>query len=87
MAEQTKITGGVVRFSMRLCPKQYEHKESNVELTFTVGENDDYDAVFDRASRAVVNRVRQMVDLPPLAAENKPAVVAEAKKTTGLFND
>lgn len=87
MAEQTKITGGVVRFSMRLCPKQYEHKESNVDLTFTVGETDDYEAVFDRASRAVVNRVRQMVDLPPLAAENKPAVVAKAKETTGLFND
>ena len=73
MADLTKITGGKVTFGLTVCPKQYESKRADVELTFTVGEGDSYDEVFDKASRAVVNRVRVLVDLPGTARSTREA--------------
>ena len=88
MVEMTKITGGKVTYGLTLCPKQYESKRADVELTFTVGEGDSYDEVFDKASRAVVNRVRVLVDLPKLAEPApKPAAKTDAPKTESLFGD
>jgi hypothetical protein len=91
MADLTKITGGKVTFGLTVCPKQYESKRADVELTFTVGEGDSYDEVFDKASRAVVNRVRVLVDLPKLAEPVAKAPVSAAKtdapKTESLFGD
>lgn len=93
MSELTKITGGKVTFGLTLSPKQYESKRADVELTFTIGEGDSYDEVFDKASRAVVNRVRQLVDLPKLPEPAaKPAEKTEPPKTdpskpTSLFGD
>ena len=89
MVEMTKITGGKVTYGLTLCPKQYESKRADVELTFTVGEGDSYDEVFDKASRAVVNRVRVLVDLPKLAEPTtpKPAAKTDAPKTESLFGD
>jgi hypothetical protein len=69
MTDMTKIVGGKVTYGLTVCPKQYESKRADVELTFTVGVDDDYEAIFDRASRAVINRCRVMVDLPELSAK------------------
>ncbi len=88
MAEMTKITGGKVTYGLTLCPKQYESKRADVELTFTVGEQDSYDEVFDKASRAVINRVRVILDLPKLVeSAAKPAAKTEAPKSESLFGD
>ena len=88
MAEMTKITGGKVTYGLTLCPKQYESKRADVELTFTVGEQDSYDEVFDKASRAVINRVRVILDLPNLVeSAAKPAAKTEAPKSESLFGD
>ena len=88
MAEMTKITGGKVTYGLTLCPKQYESKRADVELTFTVGEQDSYDEVFDKASRAVINRVRVILDLPKLVeSAAKPAAKTEAPKSDSLFGD
>jgi hypothetical protein len=84
MPEQTKITGGKVTFGLTVCPKQYESKRADVELTFTVGPDDDYEDVFKRASQAVVNRARILVDLPELG-KPKSETIAAAKATTNLF--
>jgi hypothetical protein len=84
----TKITGGKVTYGLTLCPKQYESKRADVELTFTVGEQDSYDEVFDKASRAVINRVRVILDLPKLVeSAAKPAAKTEAPKSESLFGD
>jgi hypothetical protein len=88
VAEMTKITGGKVTYGLTLCPKQYESKRADVELTFTVGEQDSYDEVFDKASRAVINRVRVILDLPKLVeSAAKPAAKTEAPKSESLFGD
>lgn len=92
MPEQTKITGGKVTYGQTICPKQYESKRADVELTFTVGEADSYEEVFDRASRAVVNRCRVILELPklPEPAAPKPTSISavEPKPTTSsLFGD
>ena len=88
MADLTKITGGKVTFGLTVCPKQYESKRADVELTFTVGEQDSYDEVFDKASRAVINRVRVILDLPKLVeSAAKPAAKTEAPKSESLFGD
>ena len=88
MAGMTKITGGKVTYGLTLCPKQYESKRADVELTFTVGEQDSYDEVFDKASRAVINRVRVILDLPKLVeSAAKPAAKTEAPKSESLFGD
>jgi hypothetical protein len=84
--DQTKITGGKVTYGLTVCPKQYESKRADVELTFTVGPDDDYEEVFKRASQAVVNRVRVLVDLPELKGPTKAEVVALVKSKTGLFD-
>ena len=87
MVEMTKITGGKVTYGLTLCPKQYESKRADVELTFTVGEGDSYDEVFDKASRAVINRVRVILDLPKIVEPApKPAAKTDAP-STGLFGD
>lgn len=93
MSNQTKITGGKVTYGLTVCPKQYESKRADVELTFGVGEDDDYEAIFDRASKAVINRARQMCDLPKFE-EPKPAVPIAAivaagakKEIAGLFGE
>ena len=86
--EQTKITGGKITYGLTLCPKQYESKRADVELTFTVGEADSYEETFDKASRAVVNRVRVLVDLPKLSEPAaKPAAKPEAPKTENIFGE
>ena len=91
MSELTKITGGKVTFGLTVAPKQYESKRADVELTFTVAEGDSYEEVFDKASRAVVNRVRVLVDLPKLAEPVAKAPVSTAKteapKVESLFGD
>ena len=88
MAEMTKITGGKVTFGLTVCPKQYESKRADVELTFTVGEGDSYDEMFDKASHAVVNRARVILDLPKLVEPAaKPAAKTEAPKSGSLFGD
>jgi hypothetical protein len=88
MVEMTKITGGKVTYGLTLCPKQYESKRADVELTFTVGEQDSYDEVFDKASRAVINRVRVILDLPKIAdPAAKPAAKTDVPTSTGLFGD
>jgi hypothetical protein len=88
LPELTKITGGKVTFGLTLCPKQYESKRADVELTFTVGEQDSYDEVFDKASRAVVNRARVLVDLPKLPeTAAKPAAKPDPPKTESVFGD
>ena len=82
MADMTKIVGGKVTYGLTVCPKQYESKRADVELTFTVGVDDDYEAIFDRASRAVINRARIMCDLPELKkAESKSGSIADMPKT------
>jgi hypothetical protein len=91
MTNTTKIIGGKVTYGLTVCPKQYESKRADVELAFSVGEDDDYEAVFDRASRAVINRARQMCDLPKFE-EPKPTVapktaIATPAQSTGLFGD
>lgn len=92
MTELTKITGGKVTYGLTLCPKQYESKRADVELTFSVGEGETYEEVFDGASRAVINRVRQLVDLPKLEP-SAPVLTSETKtaiatpKSSGLFGD
>lgn len=87
MANLTKITGGKVTYGLTVCPKQYESKRADVELTFGVGEDDDYEAIFDRASRAVINRARQMCDLPKF--EEKAALGPTKTEPTksGLFGE
>ncbi len=85
MPEQTKITGGKVTYGLTVCPKQCESKRADVELTFTVGPDDDYEEVFKRASQAVVNRVRVLCDLPELG-KPKSETVATVKATTNLFD-
>lgn len=86
MPEQTKITGGKVTYGLTICPKQYESKRADVELTFTVGPDDDYEEVFKRASQAVVNRVRVLCDLPELKSPAKAETIAAVKEKTGLFD-
>jgi hypothetical protein len=49
MVEMTKITGGEVSYGLTVCPKQYEIKRGDVKLTFTVGEGESYESIFDRA--------------------------------------
>ena len=84
----TKITGGKVTFGLTVCPKQYESKRADVELTFTVAEGDSYDEVFDKASRAVVNRVRVLVDLPKLPEPAaKPTAKPETPRTENIFGE
>ena len=51
MADLTKITGGKVTFGLTVCPKQYESKRADVELTFTVGEGDGPVNALDAALR------------------------------------
>lgn len=94
MSNQTKITGGKVTYGLTVCPKQYESKRADVELVFGVGEDDDYEQIFDRASKAVINRARQMCDLPKF--EEKvvlPVKTTERASTThapdskGLFGE
>ncbi len=85
MPEQTKITGGKVTYGLTVCPKQYESKRADVELTFTVGPDDDYEQVFKKASQAVVNRVRVLCDLPEIG-KLKSETVAAVKATTNLFD-
>lgn len=84
----TKITGGKVTYGLTVCPKQYESKRADVELIFGVGEDDDYEAIFDKASRAVINRARQMCDLPKFEepkATTPAAIKTEPAKVVGLF--
>lgn len=97
----TKITGGKVTYGLTVCPKQYESKRADVELVFGVGEDDSYEEIFDKASRAVINRARQMCDLPVLSAAKDhkvedrskfeepkattPATKTEPAKGAGLF--
>lgn len=83
MSSQTKITGGKVTYGLTVCPKQYESKRADVELTFGVGEDDDYEAIFDRASRAVINRARQMCDLPKFEETKKNEGPAGPNRTEG----
>lgn len=80
----TKITGGKVTYGLTVCPKQYESKRADVELVFGVGEDDDYEAIFDKASRAVINRARQMCDLPKFE-EPKPTITSETKTAIGTL--
>ena len=80
MVEATKITGGKVTFGLTLCPKQYESKRADVEMSFSVAEGDDYSAIFDRASRAAVNRVRELVGL-----EKLPVPKAEQNSSSDLL--
>ena len=89
MAEQTRIIGGKVTYGLTVCPKQYESKRADVELTFSVGEGDSYETIFDRASRAVINRARVLCDLPELGKKTPPTEVPKttAKDTNNLFGD
>ena len=61
---QSKIIGGKVTFGLTVCPKQYESKRVDVEMNFTVKEDDSYEKIFDKACFAAVNRAREMVGLP-----------------------
>jgi hypothetical protein len=91
MTNRTKIIGGKVTFGLTVCPKQYESKRADVELAFSVGEDDSYEEMFDRASRAVINRARQMCDLPKFEEKvaAPPAKVQQPKAPsgTGLFDE
>lgn len=81
MAEaQSKITGGRVTFGLTVCPKQYESKRIDVEINFTVKEDDTYEAIFDKACIVAVDRAREMVGLPPIERP-KPAKIEDG----GLF--
>lgn len=71
MDQQTKITGGKVTFGLTVCPKQYESKRTDVELSFSVSEGDDYQKIFDKACNAAMIRCREMVGLQ---APTKPTV-------------
>ena len=64
---QSKIIGGKVTFGLTVCPKQYESKRVDVEMNFTVKEDDSYEKIFDKACFAAVNRAREMVGLPKIA--------------------
>lgn len=91
MAELTKVIGGKVTCGLTICPKQYESKRADVELTFSVGPDDSYEDIFDRASRAVINRARQMCDLPKLGGDTPKAVVTKTSvepqvPASGLFD-
>lgn len=85
MTGETKITGGRVLYGLTLSPKQYESKRADVELTFSVAEDDSYEEVFDRASAAVVRRVKEILDKP--APEPKPTPNQVPPKKDSLFGD
>lgn len=84
---QTKITGGKVSFGLTVCPKQYESKRVDVEFSFTVKEDDTYEAIFDRACVAAMKKAGEMVGLIEVKPSPvKPAVSPPAKaESTGLF--
>ncbi len=82
MAEaQSKIIGGKVTFGLTVCPKQYESKRVDVEMNFTVKEDDSYERIIDKACFAAVNRAREMVGLPKIADPTE----AEGKAAADLF--
>lgn len=83
---QSKIIGGKVTFGLTACPKQYESKRVDVEMNFTVKEDDSYEKIFDKACFAAVNRAREMVGLPILR-QAQDAESGETKKvaTADLF--
>ena len=91
MTDQTKITGGKVAYGQTICPKQYESKRADVELTFSVAEGDDYAAIFDTASTAAIRRVAQLLFeqmKQPGSTAEKVAVDLRSKPTStteGLF--
>ena len=78
---QSKIIGGKVTFGLTVCPKQYESKRVDVEMNFTVKEDDSYEKIFDKACFAAVNRAREMVGLPKVADPSE----AKTKVTADLF--
>jgi hypothetical protein len=85
MVEMTKITGGEVSYGLTVCPKQYESKRGDVKLTFTVGEGESYESIFDRASKAVIDRCRQLVDLPKIEEKPTPAAGKAGAAVSNLF--
>lgn len=85
MAEaQSKIIGGKVTFGLTVCPKQYESKRVDVEIAFTVREDDSYEAIFDKACKVAQDRAREMVDLhkPP-----RQVATRRGSGSAGLFGD
>lgn len=83
---QTKITGGKVSFGLTVCPKQYESKRVDVEFSFTVKEDDTYEAIFDRACVAAMKKAGEMVGLIEVKPAVKPIGAAPTKvESTGLF--
>ena len=90
---QTKITGGKISYGQTICPKQYESKRADVEVSFSVNENDDYQAIFDKSCNAAMQRVEEMLKLKPISkpapaatkATETPVAAESAKPSTGLF--
>lgn len=74
----SKITGGKITYGLTVCPKQFESKRVDVEMSFTVREDDSYERIFDKACVAAVNRCRELIGLPIQKPE-------EIIKQTGLF--
>lgn len=84
-----QITGGKVLFGRTVKTGDYENKRVDVELAFSVGDNEDYKAILDLAAAQAHAKAHEMLGLreKPLATP-APAPVeqpkpAEAKPQSG----
>lgn len=73
-----QINGGIVRFEKNVKTGDYESEKAIAELSFTVEENEDADAVFDRAAELAQNKVLSMLG-KKVAAKAAPAADTPAK--------
>lgn len=70
-----QVTNGTVRFERTVKISEYEPKKAAAELTFTVGEGEDFEKMFSTASLAAQAKVLSMLGLsqPPAGATAEPA--------------
>ena len=74
-----QITGGKVRFLRRIQAAQFEPKEAEVELTFTMAEGEILTTQLDQVAAQTQAKALEMVGLqPPLAPPSPPAVTKDA---------
>lgn len=73
-----QITSGVVRFLQRSNTGDYNHKEASAELSFTVGDSEEYQVGLDLAGAAALTKVNQLLFAPRAAVAETPAATEAA---------
>lgn len=83
-----QVTGGLVSVEdgSKVADKadQYDvSRKVRVDLSFLVGDGEDYQSIFDRVSEAASNRVASLLGKKPTVVASAPAADAELPRETG----